>query len=165
MYDHMGQSRHKWLHETVLFYHVKQSISYGPFGRPMWPAHLAGSRRSEPRLGPRARKIGQKVRVYRGERDMAFVSGIHRSPAIPRKTLNTLRPRQNGCHFPIFKSIFLNENVLISIKISLKFVPKGPINNIPASVQIMAWRRPGDKPLSEPVMVRSLTHICVTRPQ
>ena len=38
--------------ETVLFYHVKQSISYGGlFGRPMWPAHLAGSRRSEPRLG------------------------------------------------------------------------------------------------------------------
>ena len=29
-----------------------------------------------------------------------------------------------------------------SIKISLKFVPKGPINNIPALVQIMAWRRP-----------------------
>ena len=26
---------------------------------------------------------------------------------------------------------------------SLKFVPKGPINNIPALVQIMAWRRPG----------------------
>ena len=37
------------------------------------------------------------------------------------------------------------------IKNSLKFVPKGPINNIPALVQIMAWRRPGDKPLSEPM--------------
>ena len=36
-----------------------------------------------------------------------------------------------------------------SIKISLKFVHKGPINNIPALVQMMAWRRPGDKPLSE----------------
>ena len=52
-----------------------------------------------------------------------------------------------------FKSIFLNENVRISIKISLKFVPKCPINNIPSLVQIMAWRRPGDKPLSEPMMV------------
>ena len=42
--------------------------------------------------------------------------------------LNTLRPRQNGHHFAddIFKCIFLNENVLIAIKISLKFVPKGP---------------------------------------
>ena len=29
----------------------------------------------------------------------------------------------------------------------------------------MAWRRPGDKPLSEPVMVSLMTHICVTRPQ
>ena len=34
----------------------------------------------------------------------------------------------------IFKCIFLNENILISIKISLKLVPKGRINNIPALV-------------------------------
>ena len=81
--------------------------------------------------------------------------------------INTLRPRQNGRHLAddTFKRIFLNENVRISIKISLKFVPKGQINNIPALVQIMAWRRPGDKPLSEPMMVRLLTHIGVTRPQ
>ena len=85
----------------------------------------------------------------------------------PRHIVITLRPRQNGRHFPddIFKCISLNENVWISIKISLNFVPRGPINNIPALVQIMAWRRPGDKPLSEPMMVCLLTHICVTRPQ
>ena len=49
---------------------------------------------------------------------------------------NSLRPRQNGRHFAddIFKWIFLNENVWIPIKISLKFVPKGPINIIPALV-------------------------------
>ena len=81
--------------------------------------------------------------------------------------VNTLRSRQNGRHFAddTFKRIFLNENVLISIKISLKFVPKGPINNIPALVSIMALRRPGDRPLSEPRMVSLPTHICVTRPQ
>ena len=81
--------------------------------------------------------------------------------------LNTLRPRQNGRHFAddMFKCIFLNENVWIPIEISLKFVPKGSINNNPALFQIMAWRRPGDKPLSEPMMVSSQTHICVTRPQ
>ena len=81
--------------------------------------------------------------------------------------INTLRPRQNGRHFAddIFKCIFLNENVLISIKISLKFVPKGQINNIPALVNIMAWRHPGDKPLSEPMMSSLPTRICVTRPQ
>ena len=80
---------------------------------------------------------------------------------------NTLRPRQNGRHFPddIFEYIFLNVKVLILIKISLKFVPKCSINNIPALVQIMAWRLPGDKPLSEPMMVSFPTHICVTRPQ
>ena len=83
------------------------------------------------------------------------------------RTFNTLRPRQNGHRFAddTFKRIFLNENVRISIKISLNFVPKGPINNNPALVQIMAWRRSGDKPLSEPMMVSLLTHICVTRPQ
>ena len=47
----------------------------------------------------------------------------------------------------------------------MNFVSKSPINDIPASVQIMAWRRPGDKPLSEAMMVSLLTHICVTRPQ
>ena len=84
-----------------------------------------------------------------------------------KNTVNTLRPRQNGHHFPddILKWIFLNENAWISIEISLKFFPKGQINNIPALVQIMAWRRPGDKPLSEPMMVSLLMHICVTRPQ
>ena len=82
-------------------------------------------------------------------------------------SLNSFRPRQNGRRFAddTFKRIFLDENARISMKISLKFVPKGPINNIPALVQIMAWRRPGDKPLSEPMMICLLTHICVTRPQ
>ena len=80
---------------------------------------------------------------------------------------NSLRPRQNRRHFAddTLKRIILNENVRISIKISLKFVPKGPINNNPALVRIMAWRRSGDKPLSEPTMVSLPTHICVTRPQ
>ena len=51
-----------------------------------------------------------------------------------------------------FKCIFLNENVMILIKFSLKFVPKVRINNILALVLIMAWHLPGDKPLSEPMM-------------
>ena len=78
-----------------------------------------------------------------------------------------LRLRQNGWDFAdnILKCIFLGEIVEFSIKISLKCVPKGPIDNIPALVQIIAWRRPGDKPLSELMMVSLLTHISVTRPQ
>ena len=81
--------------------------------------------------------------------------------------INTLRPRQNGRHLAddMFECIFLDENVWILIDISLKFVPKGSINNDPALFQIMAWCRAGDKPLSEPMMVSWLTHICVTRPQ
>ena len=80
---------------------------------------------------------------------------------------NTLRSRRNEQLFAdnIFKRIFFNENVWISITISLKFVRKGSNNNIPALVQIMAWRRSGDKQLSEPMMVSLPTHICVTRLQ
>ena len=80
---------------------------------------------------------------------------------------NTLRPRQDGRHFAddIFTCIFFNENCCILIKFSLKYVRKGPIDNNPALVQIMVWRRSGDKPLSEPMMIRLPTHICVTRPQ
>ena len=94
-------------------------------------------------------------------------SGSHSHTVNIDPGLNTMRPRQDGRHFPdyIFKSIFLNENVWIFIKISLAFIPKGPIKNIPALVYVMPWCRPGDKPLSEPMMINLLTHICVTRPQ
>ena len=80
--------------------------------------------------------------------------------------INSWRSRQNGRHFPddIFKCIFLNENIWISLNISLKFVPEVQINNIPALVQIIAWREPGDKPLCEPMMVFLLTHIYITLP-
>ena len=67
-----------------------------------------------------------------------------------------------GRHFPdnIFKCFFLNENVPISFEISLTFVPRSPINNIPALVC-----QPGDTSLSELMMVSLLMHICVTRPE
>ena len=63
------------------------------------------------------------------------------------KCVNTLRSRRNKRHFAdeIFKCIFWNENVWPSVPISLKFLPNIRINNIPSLVQIMAWRRPGDK--------------------
>ena len=83
------------------------------------------------------------------------------------KGLNILRLRQNGRSFAddTFKRTFLNENVIIAITISLKFVLKCQINNIPALVQIMAWRWPCDKLLTEPMMIILPTHICVTRPE
>ena len=54
----------------------------------------------------------------------------------------------------IFKCIFLNENDRIQIQISLKFVPRSPIDNKPALVPVMAWRRTGAKPLPEPMMTQ-----------
>ena len=74
---------------------------------------------------------------------------------------------QDGRHFAddIFTCIFLNENVWNSIKISWKLAHKNQIDNIPALVQIMAWRWTGDKPLSEPMLVSLLTYIYITRPQ
>ena len=54
----------------------------------------------------------------------------------------------------ISKYILVNETFCIMINISLKFVPNGQINNIPALVQIMVWRQIGDKPLSEPMMAQ-----------
>ena len=62
-------------------------------------------------------------------------------------------------HMTFSNGFFCNENVSTSIKILLRFVPKGPINNTPALVQIMVWRRPGAKPLSEPMMASLLTHM------
>ena len=82
-------------------------------------------------------------------------------------SLNTLKLRQDGRHFAddIFTCIFFNENCYILIRFSLTYVHKGPIDNKPALVQIMAWRRSGDKPLSEPMVISLPTHICVTWPQ
>ena len=78
--------------------------------------------------------------------------------------LNTLMARQHGrCFTDIFKCIILNENEWILIKMSMKFVPKGPINNIAALIQVMAWCWSGNKPLSQPMVIRlplnELTHL------
>ena len=61
-----------------------------------------------------------------------------------------------------FKCIFLNENGRILIPISLKFIPRRPIDNKPALVQVMTWRRPGDKPLPE-TMLTQFTDVYMRR--
>ena len=102
----------------------------------------------------------------------------NRQQAITWTNVNTLRPRQIDLYFPddIFKYILLNENVWVLIKISLKLVPTGTINNIQALIQIMTLHRPGDMPLSEPMVGLMpygnnwlthwgrVTHICVGTP-
>ena len=74
-------------------------------------------------------------------------------PPTPNPNPHPQPPGQNGRHLAndIFKRIFLNEIVRIFIKMSLKFAFKCPIDNNQALVQIMAWHRKGNKPLSEPM--------------
>ena len=48
----------------------------------------------------------------------------------------------------------MNEKFHISIRISLKFVPKGQIDNKSAYVHVMACRQKGDKPLPEPMLTQ-----------
>ena len=55
----------------------------------------------------------------------------------------------------MFLDAFSYEKFCIVIKISLKFVCKGPIDNNPALVKIMACCRIGNKPLSKPMLTRS----------
>ena len=64
------------------------------------------------------------------------------------------RRRQLEMHFRERKHLYFNWYFTV-----------GQINNIFALVQIMVWRWPGDKPLSEPIMVNLLIHICVNWPQ
>ena len=114
--------------------------------------------------------LGNKLQWYFHQNTIVIFKDMYLKIALQKAIcpcVNTLGPRQNGHHFAddIFKCIFLNENILIIIKISLKFVLEGPVNNIPALVKIMAWRCPGAKPLFEQMMVSLLTYICVTRPQ
>ena len=107
--------------------------------------------------------------------ETSTIHQVHQVTHLIKLWLNSLRPRWNSRRFvdEIFQCIFLNENefiflnenVLILIKLSMKFIPKGPTNNISALDQIMAWRRPGNKPLSQPMMIILLVHICTTRPQ
>ena len=72
------------------------------------------------------------------------------------RNIYSSRPGLTGRHFAddIFKCIFMNEKFCILILISLKFVPKGPIDNKPALVQVMDWCWTGDKPLPEPMLIQ-----------
>ena len=88
-----------------------------------------------------------------------YVSVTIGSSSLPEdrhQSINSSPPGKNGRHFPddILKCMFMNEKFCIFIQIALKFAPKCPIKNIPVLLQIMAWRRSGDKPLSEPMLTQ-----------
>ena len=71
----------------------------------------------------------------------------------------------NKCRSQIMKPNIGKDLCTANLLILWKCVPKGPINNIPALVQIMAWRRPCNQPFTEPMVASLLTNICITRPQ
>ena len=101
-----------------------------------------------------------------------WISGINSfvlRPETPARVIDRFCPR-GLTHWgrdkmdAIFQTAFSNGYSWMKMSeftISLKFVPKVSINNIPALVQIMAWRRSGDKLLSEPMMDSLLTHIYI----
>ena len=74
-----------------------------------------------------------------------------------------VRSEQNGWHFEddIFKCTFENETYCILIIFSLKFVPDGAVDNKSSFVQLMAWCRIGNKPLSEPMMTQLTNSLCL----
>ena len=77
-------------------------------------------------------------------------------PVADNKDYKLISPVQNCRHFGRrhFNYIFLNGNDRIPIQISLEYDPRGPSGIKPSLVQVMAWRRTGDKPLSEPMMTQ-----------
>ena len=64
----------------------------------------------------------------------------------------------------ILKCFFINEKYHIFIQISLRFIPKGPINNMPSMVQIMPWRHSDDNQLSDDSVVYWYIYIWNTQP-
>ena len=93
----------------------------------------------------------------------AIITMIKKNLYTSSHSTKSTSTRQNGGHFidDIFKWIFMNEKFCILIQISPKFVPKGPVDK--KTAQAMTWRRTGDKPLPEPVLPSSVTHICGNR--
>ena len=69
---------------------------------------------------------------------------------------------QNGRHFAhdTFKCIIINEMFCVLNRISVKFIPKGLNYNKSTLVQVMAWCRPGDKPLPGQMMTQP-TDACI----
>ena len=105
--------------------------------------------------------IWQQWRAYITMSDVSDARRVSQgtAPLVPAGSDQDLI--QNGLHFPddISNDNFFDENCHVLMQISPKFVPKGPIVNKPALVQIMAWRRTCDKPLAEPMMDTLLTQI------
>ena len=85
---------------------------------------------------------------------MRLVRGPAVSISYQYTMINSSPPGQNDCNIAddIYKHMFMNEKFCVLIEISPKFVPKDPVDNKSALVQVMAWHRTGDKPLAETIL-------------
>ena len=123
-------------------------------------------------------KLEMYLILLRCRRVVSFETAFHKyiniilnktkSKGNPRRIVswfNTLRPRRSGSHFQTTFSNAFSWMKIVVVWSKFHWNLQGPINNIPVSVQIMGWRRSGDKPLPEPMMFSLMTHICLTRPQ
>ena len=112
----------RWPHSVLM----KIITQIARFMRPTWGQ--PGANRTQ--LGHRL--VPWILLSRNGQSHGIDISSDPKTGVFSSHTLNTLRPRENGRRFTddTFKLISLNENVRISIEISLTFVPKDPINNI-----------------------------------
>ena len=125
-----------WIKDDGLIHHGK-TMCQGP-----------GSQMRIPRA-----KLGSIIRLMNNNCLFGPVRIDSRSEYIE---VNSSPPGQNGRHLAEdnFRCIFLNENYRIPSQISLKFVPRSPIDNKPTLVQVMACRQTGDKSLPELMLTR-----------
>ena len=108
----------------------------------------------------------QQVQMFSSEKMFPMESSTWWRPSWNKSSAHWGRDKMAAKSQTTFSNAFLNENIWISIKISMKFVPKSPMDKIPALVKIMACRRTGDKSLSEPMMTYIVdAYICVPWPQ
>ena len=132
----------------VLLIHLNTSFMWCCFIRPLWNLCRASIRS---RLHLSSVDLTEQAYYFQSHQAMAYAR-----VDFDTKDINSSVPGQEGRHFTdnIFSWIFLNEKFCILINISLTFVTKILIDNTAALVWIMAWRRTGDKPLSEPMLIQ-----------
>ena len=102
---------------------------------------------------------GADQRKRQSSASLVFMRGINRWPVnSPHKGPVTRKM------LPFDDVImFMNENLCILIWISLKYVPKGSIENKSAMVQVIVCRRTGDNRYLNQCLPSSPTHMCMIR--
>ena len=109
----------------------------------------------------------KKIQIYNIFSLCEWVTFYQRSRGLMAKWVLTYGDQ--GKMVPVLQMTFSRSSfqwkLYISVQISMKIIRNGPIYNILALVQIMAYHRAIAKPWSEPMMACASTHICITRSQ